>query len=152
MPGKWDLTSGDGLVANSFGAEIEGHPLVVKDVSGLKQEFDMIEVKSQTAQGAYQIRKIPGRQKPVSVTITRQLTDDNYFETWMKGVDKGVTDRRDVIISVFAPDKPGTAVKRYVVKNAQPASLEITQVQAGGTNVLDEKVTLQGERLDIEKG
>src|SRR3954452_4849595 len=152
MPGPWDMLTGDGLVANAFGCEIESQKLVVKEVSGLKQEFDMIEVKSQTATGAYQLKKIPGRPKPVTVTVTRSLTDDMFFVEWMKKIENGATDRRDVIVSVFSPQETGKAVKRFTLKDAQPSSLEVTTPQAGGTNVLEEKVTLQGVTLAIEKG
>lgn len=152
MAATYDWLTGDALVANAFGCEIEKTKLIVKEVSGLKQEFDMIEVKSQTATGAYQLKKIPGRPKPVTVTITRALTDDDYFEQWMKKIEFGATDRRDVIISVFSPQEIGKAVKRYTIKDCQPASLEVTQVQAGATNALDEKVTLHGVTMLIEKG
>ena len=152
MPGTWDFLTGDALVANSFGCEIEKQKLIVKEVSGLKQEFDMIEVKSQTAQGVYQLKKIPGRPKPVTVTVTRALTDDMFFVEWMKSIEHGKTDRRDVIVSVFSPQETGKAVKRFTIKDAQPSSLEVTTPQAGGTAALEEKVTLQGVTLRIEKG
>ena len=112
----------------------------------------MIEVKSQTAAGAYQLKKIPGRPKPVTVTITRALTDDMFFAEWMKKIEFGATDRRDVIVTVFSPQEVGTPVKRFTLKDAQPSSLEVTTPQAGGTNALEEKVTLQGVTLAIEKG
>jgi phage tail-like protein len=146
------MLTGDALVANAFGCEIESQKLIVKEVSGLKQEFDMIEVKSQTATGAYQLKKIPGRPKPVTLTVTRALTDDMFFVEWMKKIEFGATDRRDVIVSVYSPQEVGTAVKRFTLKDAQPSSLEVTTPQAGGTNVLEEKVTLQGVTLVIEKG
>jgi phage tail-like protein len=152
MPGTWDFLTGDALVANSFGCEIEKQKLIVKEVSGLKQEFDMIEVKSQTATGAYQLKKIPGRPKPVTVTVTRALTDDMFFAEWMKKIENGATDRRDVIVSVFSPQEVGKAVKRFTIKDCQPSSLEVTTPQAGGTNVLEEKVTLQGVTMLVEKG
>ena len=152
MPGAFEYPTGDALVANSFGCEIEKQKLVVKEVSGLKQEFDMIEVKSQTAVGAYQLKKIPGRPKPVTVTVTRALTDDMYFVEWMKGIEHGKTDRRDVIVSVFSPQETGKAVKRFPIKDAQPSSLEVTTPQAGGNNALEEKITLQGVTMLVEKG
>jgi hypothetical protein len=75
-----------------------------------------------------------------------------YFVDWMKKIEHGATDRKDVIVSVFSPQETGKAVKRFTLKDAQPSSLEITTPQAGGTNVLEEKVTLQGVTLAIEKG
>jgi len=153
MPGVWDFVTGDALVANSFGCEVDGQAMIVKEVSGLKQEFDMIEVKSQTGQGVYQLKKIPGRPKPVTVTITRALTDDMFFAEWMKKIELGATDRRDVIVKVFSPQAgTGTTVKRYTIKDCQPSALEVTTPQAGGTNALEEKVTLQGVTMLIEKG
>jgi phage tail-like protein len=133
MAGSWDWITGDALVANAFGCEIDSQKLIVKEVSGLKQEFDMIEVKSQTATGVYQLKKIPGRPKPVTVNITRALTDDMFFVEWMKKIENGATDRRDVIVSVFSPQETGKAVKRYTIKDCQPSSLEVTTPQAGGT-------------------
>jgi phage tail-like protein len=152
MPGVFEYPTGDALVANSFGCEIEKQKLIVKEVSGLKQEFDMIEVKSQTAQGVYQLKKIPGRPKPVTVTVTRSLTDDMFFVEWMKKIEHGATDRRDVIVSVFSPQETGKAVKRFTIKDAQPSSIEVTTPQAGGTAALEEKITLQGVNMLVEKG
>lgn len=152
MPAGFEFPTGDALVANSFGCEIEQQKLIVKEVSGLKQEFDMVEVKSQTAQGVYQLKKIPGRPKPVTVTVTRALTDDMFFVEWMKKIERGATDRRDVIVSVFSPQETGKAVKRFTIKDAQPSSLEVTTPQAGGTAPLEEKITLQGVNMLVEKG
>jgi phage tail-like protein len=144
MADPFDLKMGDSLVANAFGVSIDGIPdFPVKEVSGLKQEFDMIEVKSQTPAGVYQLKKIPGRPKPVTVTITRALTDSMIFVDWMKIIESGVTDRKDVIVKVYSPGTT-TAVKTFVIKDCQPSSLEVTTPQAGGTAPLEEKVTLMG--------
>jgi phage tail-like protein len=151
MASIYDTLTGDALVANAFGCEIDSQKLIVKEVSGLKQEFDMIEVKSQTALGVYQLKKIPGRPKPVTVTVTRALTEDMFFVEWMKKIELGATDRRDVIVSVFSPQETGKAVKRFTIKDCQPSSLEVTTPQAGGTNALEEKVTLMGVTMVIEK-
>jgi len=67
----------------------------------------------------------------------------------MKAIENGAPDRRDVVVEVYGPGE--TAPKRtYTVKNCQPSAIEVTQVQAGATNPLDEKITLQGESMDIE--
>lgn len=151
MASPFDFATGDALVANAFGCEIDGAPpLVVKEVSGLKQEFDMIEIKSQTAAGAYQLKKIPGRPKPVTITITRALTEDMTFVDWMKKIENGLTDRKDVVVKVFSPGTT-TAVKTFTIKDCQPSSLEVTTPQAGGTAPLEEKVTLMGVSMTTAK-
>jgi phage tail-like protein len=147
----WDWALGDAAVANSFGCTVGGTAVNVREVTGLKWEFDMIEVKTQDATGKYFLRKIPGRQKPVTVTITRALTTDTVFTDWMKKIEKGATDRREVVVTVFTPGST-EAVKRFTVMDCQPSSVEVTQVAAGATNTLDEKITLQGYEIKMEKG
>ncbi|MGH9005775.1 MAG: hypothetical protein ACRDYV_21825, partial [Acidimicrobiia bacterium] len=58
--------------------------------------------------------------------------------------------RADATITVY--DVMMKAVKKFVVKDAQPSSLEITQMQAGGTAALEEKLTLQHVGITMEKG
>src|SRR2546426_705982 len=92
----------DAVIGASFGLKIDTYTIKgVKDVSGLKQEFDMVEIKTQTADGQYVLRKIPGRPKPVTVTLTRPLTDDTNFEKWMKDVGDGKVPRKDAVITVY---------------------------------------------------
>ncbi len=145
----WDLGGFDALVANAFMVEIGGEAMNVKEVSGLKKEFDMIEVKTQTMTGKYVVKKIPGREKPVSVTITRPLTNNPFFDKWMKDTKDGVVMRKDVVVKILTPGKEAP-IKTYTIRNCQPSSVEITQVTAGATNALDEKVTLQGEDIIVE--
>jgi phage tail-like protein len=149
MPGAYDFLTGDAVPANSFKVTVDNEAVYVKEVSGLKKELDMVEIKTQSKEGQYFLRKLPGRQKPVTVTITRPLTDNDLFTKWIKAIETGAPDRRDVVVEVFGPGE--TAPKRtYKVVNCQPSSLEVTQVQAGATNPLDEKITLQGEQMEIE--
>jgi hypothetical protein len=51
--GAYDFVSGDAIAANSFKVTIGGEPIHVKEVSGLKMELDMVEVKTQNPQGHY---------------------------------------------------------------------------------------------------
>ena len=47
-------------------------------------EQDVIELKQNTPDGKYIIKKLPGRPKAGEVTLTRGLTADNSFEKWVK--------------------------------------------------------------------
>lgn len=54
----------DSSVGHSFGLEFDS--VVIKqitEVSGLKMEQDVIELKQNTADGKYAIKKLPGRPK-----------------------------------------------------------------------------------------
>src|SRR6476660_9100073 len=77
-----DMDSG---VGHSFGLEVDGIQIKsITEVSGLKMEQDVIELKENGADGKYVIKKLPGRWKAGEVTLTRGLTADTSFEKWVK--------------------------------------------------------------------
>jgi len=141
----------DSSVGHSFGLEFDG--VVIKqitEVSGLKFEQDVIELKQNTADGKYGIKKLPGRPKAGEVTVSRGLTSDNSFEKWIKDsrFGKMMDARKGGAIIVY--DYEGTAIKRYKMVNAWPKSLEIGSLKAGDTSVCTEKVVITYENLEVE--
>src|SRR5215216_2732373 len=75
----------DSSVGHSFGLEFDNVLIKnISEVSGLKFEQDVIELKQNTKDGKYMIKKLPGRQKAGECTLTRGLTSDNSFEKWVK--------------------------------------------------------------------
>jgi phage tail-like protein len=140
----------DTSVGHSFGLEFDG--VVIKqitEVSGLKMEQDVIELKQNTSDGKYVIKKLPGRPKAGEVTLTRGLTADQSFEKWIKDSRFGKMSavRKGGAIIVY--DYEGTAIKRYTLVNAWPKSLEIGSLKAGDTSVLTEKVVITYESMDV---
>ncbi|MCP2309147.1 MULTISPECIES: phage tail protein [Kitasatospora] len=140
----------DSSVGHSFGLEFDG--VVIKqinEVSGLKMEQDVIELKQNTADGKYVLKKLPGRPKAGEVTLTRGLTADNSFEKWIKDSRFGKMGqvRKGGAIIVF--DYEGRPIKRYTLVNAWPKSLEIGSLKAGDTNVLTEKIVITYEQMDV---
>ncbi len=141
----------DSSVGHSFGLEVDGIAITsITEVSGLKMEQDVIELKENGPDGKYVIKKLPGKWKAGEVTFTRGLTSDNSFEKWVKDSQFGkMTDvRKGGAVIVF--DYEGNAVKRYKLTNAWPKSLEIGTLKAGDTSVLTEKLVLTYERLEVE--
>lgn len=141
----------DTSVGHSFGLEIDG--VVIKqitEVSGLKMEQDVIELKQNTPDGKYMIKKLPGRPKAGEVTLTRGLTGDTSFEKWVKDsrFGKMPNARKGGAIIVF--DYEGSPIKRYKLTNAWPKSLEIGTLKAGDTAVLTEKLVITYEEMDVE--
>jgi phage tail-like protein len=141
----------DTSVGHSFGLEIDG--VVIKqitEVSGLKLEQDVIELKQNSDDGKYMIKKLPGRPKAGEVTLTRGLTSDTSFEKWIKDsrFGKMPNARKGGAIIVF--DYEGSPIKRYKMTNAWPKSLEIGTLKAGDTSVLTEKLVITYEELDVE--
>lgn len=141
----------DSSVGHSFGLEVDGVQIKgINEVSGLKVEQEVIEVKQNTADGKYVIKKLPGRPKAGEVTLTRGLTADNSFEKWVKHAHFGKTaaTAKGGVIVVY--DIEGTPIKRYRLANAWPKSLEIGSLAAGDPGVLAEKLVVAYEQMDVE--
>ncbi len=141
----------DSSVGHSFGLEFDGITIKsITEVTGLKMEQDVIELKENGPDGKYVIKKLPGRWKAAEITLTRGLTGDQSFEKWIKDSQFGKMGdaRKGGAIIVF--DYEGSAIKRYKLTNAWPKSLEIGSLKAGDTSVLTEKLVLTAERLEVE--
>ena len=141
----------DTSVGHSFGLEVDGVAIKqISEVSGLKMEQDVIELKTNTADGKYVIKKLPGKPKAGEVTLTRGLTDDQSFEKWVKDAHFGrmANARKGGAIIVY--DYEGQAIKRYKLTNAWPKSLEIGTLKAGDTSVLTEKLVVTYEMMEVE--
>ena len=141
----------DSSVGYSFGLEFDGITIKsITEVTGLKMEQDVVELKQNGPDGKYVIKKLPGRWKAAEITLTRGLTGDQSFEKWVKDSQFGKMGdaRKGGAIIVF--DYEGQAVKRYKLTNAWPKSLEIGSLKAGDTSVLTEKLVVTCERLEVE--
>jgi phage tail-like protein len=139
----------DTSVGHSFGLEFDGIVIrAIQEVNGLKLEQDVIELKQNTPDGKYMIKKLPGRPKAGEVTLTRGLTADTSFEDWVKKSHFGQMPdaRKGGAIIVF--DYEGNPIKRYKMTNAWPKSLEVGSLKAGDTSVLTEKLTITYETLE----
>ncbi|GAA2978051.1 MULTISPECIES: phage tail protein [Actinokineospora] len=141
----------DTSVGHSFGLEVDGIQIKsINEVSGLKMEQDVIELKQNTADGKYVIKKLPGRPKAGEVTLTRGLTGDTSFEKWVKDAHFGkmADARKGGAIIVY--DYEGQPIKRYKLTNAWPKTLEIGSLKAGDTSVLTEKLVITYEQMEVE--
>jgi phage tail-like protein len=142
----------DSGVGWSFGLEFDG--VMIKDiqeVSGLKFEQDVVELKQNTTKGKYMVKKLPGTFKPGEVTLTRGLTGDDSFEKWMKNAMKGDMKMSRKGGAVVVYDFTGVPLKRYKFTNAWPKSLEVGSFKAGDSSVMTEKLTLTYEDLEVDK-
>jgi phage tail-like protein len=145
------LPEADASVGHSFGLEIDGVVIKqIQEVSGLKLEQDVIELKLDTADGKFVITKLPGRFKAGEVTLTRGLTEDQSFETWLEASHFGPKGdaRKDGAIIIY--DFEGTAIKRVTLEKASVKSLEAGTLKAGDTTVLTEKLVLHFEGLEMQ--
>lgn len=141
----------DTAVAHSFGLEVDG--IVIKqisEVSGLKMEQDVIELRQNTADGKYVVKKLPGRPRAGEVTLVRGLTADNSFEKWAKEAQFGRMSNARKGGAIIVYDFENNPIKRYKLLNAWPKSLEISAMKAGDTNILTETLVVTYEQMEVE--
>ena len=141
----------DSSVGHSFGLEFDG--VVIKqisEVSGLKFDQDVIELKQNTNDGKYVIKKLPGRPKAGEVTLSRGLTGDKSFQDWVQSSQFGKMGDARKGGAVIVYDFEGSPIKRYKMTNAWPKALEVGSLKAGDTSVLTEKLTVTYEQLEVE--
>lgn len=144
------LPDQDTSVGWSFGFEFDGVVIKqIQEVSGLKMENDVIELKHNTNEGKYINKKLPGRPKAGEVTFSRGLTGDNSFQNWIKDSLFGDMGKARKGGSVIIYDFMGEEIKRYKLLNCWPKSLEIGTLKAGDTSVLTEKMTITHEGCEI---
>lgn len=146
------LPQHDSSVGHSFGLEFDG--VTIKDitgVSGLSMGQDVIELKQNTADGKFMIKKLPGRPQANEVTVTRGLSADNSFDQWIKNSRLGQMDnvRKNGAIIVY--DYQGNVVKRYQLTNAWASSLTIPDMRAGEASVLEEQLTITFEEMQVQE-
>jgi phage tail-like protein len=141
------VASGGG---HTFGLELDGVQVPgITQVTGLKMEQDVVELKESAPDGTMVVRRLPGRWKSPEITLRRGLSTDTSFEAWVKQAQAGSQGiRRDGSVSVFDP--AGALVKRYVFSKAWPKSLGVSSLDSGATSVLVEELVLVCEHLEPE--
>lgn len=144
-------TDFDVTVGWSFGFEFDGIQIKhIQEVTGLKVEADVIELKENAADGKYVNKMLPGRTKSGEITLTRGLTDDTSFQDWIKKVGFGDLKEARKGGAVIVYDFMGDPLKRFKISNCWPKSLEIGTLKAGDTSVLTEKLTITHEGCEPE--
>ncbi len=138
--------AGEYGVASVFTATFDGitKPLLLSEITGLKFEVEVIETKSNTSEGVYEINKLPGKPKPGEITLTRAMRkDEDDFATWFKLGFLGDLASAGKGGSVVVMDPTNAnEVRRYDIVGAFPKKLEFGQMKAGDTSVVTEKLTL----------
>src|SRR4051795_10172707 len=108
----------DSSVGHSFGLEVDGITIKsITEVSGLKMEQDVIELKQNGPDGKFMIKKLPGRWKSGEVTLTRGLTGDQSFQSWVKDSQFGKMGAAHKGGAIIVFDFEGQAIKRYKLTN-----------------------------------
>jgi len=140
----------DAFSSSMFSVEIDNVTLIqFKEVSGLKIEVAVIEHQENKTKGLYFTKPVPGVRKNNPVTLKRGLTTSNAFMMWIKEVQEGKIDSARRNASIVLTDYDLTEKFRVNLLNCWPSALSISGLQAGGTEIAVEEVTLVHEGLEL---
>lgn len=118
------------------------------EVSGLTIESEPIEYRA--GRDPLTPRKIPGLMKYSNVTLKRGIIQaENGFFEWVKTVQNGELQRRDVTISLLN-ELQDTAVMTWKMTNAWPVKVEGPSLNAKGNEIAIETLEFAHEGLTIE--
>lgn len=93
-------------------------------------------------------RKLPGLATYANVTLKRGVTGDLELFDWWRSVRDGQLLRRKVTITLL--DEQRQPVQRWVLRDAWPAKLDYSPLNALGNQVVIETLELAHEGFEAE--
>lgn len=131
----------------NFLVEIDGLTQAgFSECSGLRAEVDVIEYREGGEPSS--VRKLPGLFKVGDITLKRGITTSNELQQWFQSILNGVINRKNGVIVLL--DDERKPVVRWNFFNAFPRKWEGPGLDAKGTDVAIETLTLCCERLERE--
>ena len=140
----------DALSNYAFQVEVDGVTIAqFKEATGLSQEISVIEHEENKQGGIPILKKLPGVAKWGDITLKRGQTDDPGWWQWIKEVQEGKIDTARRNASIVLYDYERGEKLRFNILNAWPSKLTVGGLQAGGSEVVVEEVTLVHEGLEV---
>lgn len=93
-------------------------------------------------------RKLPGRVSYENVVLRRGLSGRPDLYDWWRAVRDGAPDRRNVAIVLL--DEARNPVQRWTLRDAWPAKLDYSSLNALGNEVVIETLELTHEGFETE--
>ena len=140
----------DALANYAWQIEVDGiTPAQFKEVSGLSIEVSVIEHQENKPKGIPVMKKLPAAQKFSDITLKRGMTTDKGWWAWVKEVQEGKIDKARRGAAIVLYDYERGEKMRFNITNAWPSKISIGSLQAGGSEVTVEEVTLVHEGLAV---
>ena len=140
----------DVLAGYSYQIEIDSVTIAqFKEVSGLASETTVIEQKQNLKGGKPVLRKLPGPHKWPDIVLKRGVSNDKALWEWRKKIEEGDLDGARKHGSIVLYDYKRGEVQRFNFTNGWPSKVELGALQAGGTDILVETVTITHEGLTL---
>lgn len=138
----------DLMTTFQFALEVGGVELgTFKKVTGLASETETIEFKEMTKDGKMVYRKVPGASKWEDVTLERRLDGSVALWEWRQEVTNGDIDKARRDGSIVIKDSTQTEIARWNFEAGWPSKWTGAELDAGGTDVATESVTITHEGL-----
>jgi phage tail-like protein len=133
---------------NHFRVEWGGTNVGFMEVSGLSIELDVVSYREGSSPENSE-RLMPGLKKYSPIILKRGIvkSDDDFYK-WINTAQFNTIERRDITISLLNESHEPVVVWR--VKNAFPFKLEYSPLNAHGSEVAIESLTLAHEGLVVE--
>jgi len=133
---------------NHFQVEWGGNNVGFMEASGLAIELDVVTYREGSSKESSE-RLMPGQKRYSPVVLKRGIvkSDDDFYK-WINTAQFNVIERRDVIISLLNENHEPVVV--WKIRNAFPSKLEYSPLQAHGSEVVIESLTLVHEGLTVE--
>jgi phage tail-like protein len=110
-------------------------------------EIEVIEYR-EGADRVSSSRKLPGRVKYANVVLKRGIAGRLELYDWWKAVRDGALQRRNVSITLL--DEARNPVQRWGLRDAWPAKLDYSRLDARGNEVAIETLELAHEGFETE--
>ena len=133
---------------NHFHVEWGGTNVGFMEVSGLSIELDVVSYREGSSPENSE-RLMPGLKKYSPIILKRGIvkSDDDFYK-WINTAQFNTIERRDVVISLLTESHEPVVV--WKIKNAFPFKLEYSPLNAHGSDVAIESLTLAHEGLVVE--
>jgi phage tail-like protein len=133
-----------------FGFEMDGVKVgMFTAVSGLSIELAVTEFSTNTEGGTKLAMKRPGRAKYSEVVLKRGFSPNMDIYKWFDDLVKAskLPERKTGAVVVY--DRTGkTEMARFNLTAAWPSKLNVSDLSAGGDDVMIEDLTIQHEFLE----
>lgn len=144
------MAIGDTITTGTFSIAMGKFTVeTAQDVSDLKLDQDVVEIKQVTSSGQPVTHKQPGVEQRGEVTITRGLDRSAQFTKWIEKTRTRGVDSATPNITITVMDTQRKPVRRIRLHNAWASSWTGPSLEAG-KGPATERVTISFEDAEIE--
>lgn len=150
----WYLTYKNTLTMNTpmpnfhFDVQFGGVSIGFTEVSGLDMQVEVIDYREGVSP-EYSHRKMPGQHRYSNLILKRGMVPGNTdFFNWMKTVQTGQTERRDLIVRLL--NEEHNPVYVWKLRNAFPVKYSGPHLNSMSSQLAVETLEIAYESMDVE--